>query len=88
MRNCGYGFWENEDCRAESCRGGDERGHWAGNCCCGRDGRDRWDGTQGCGGDGRGGCGGNCGSKAEATPEQNELVADITKKVMAQLGLK
>ena len=51
MRNCGYGFWENEDCRAESCRGGDERGHWDGNCCCGRDG------TQGCGGDGRGGCG-------------------------------
>ena len=36
MRNCGYDFWENEDCRAESCRGGDERGHWDGNCCCGR----------------------------------------------------
>ena len=31
-------------------------------------------------------CGGSCGSH-EATPEQNELVAEITKKVMAQLGL-
>ena len=33
-------------------------------------------------------CGGNCGNHAAATPEQSELVADITKKVMAQLGLK
>ncbi len=33
-------------------------------------------------------CGGKCGSNADATAEQNELVADITKKVMAQLGLK
>ena len=32
-------------------------------------------------------CGGSCGGHA-ATPEQSELVADITKKVMAQLGLK
>ena len=31
-------------------------------------------------------CGGSCGSHA-ATPEQNELVAEITKKVMAQVGL-
>ena len=33
-------------------------------------------------------CGGKCGSNADATAEQSELVADITKKVMAQLGLK
>ncbi len=33
-------------------------------------------------------CGGNCGGHGTATPAQSELVADITKKVMAQLGLK
>ena len=34
-------------------------------------------------------CGGGCGNHAsEVTPAQSELVADITKKVMAQLGLK
>ncbi len=33
-------------------------------------------------------CGGSCGGHSAASPEQSELVADITKKVMAQLGLK